>query len=234
MQLTVGSSIICMDHLNFQRHALLAEELGIDFFHVDVMDGIFVPRFGIYPEIVRSIAEVSTLKMDLHLMVSSPEFALTKFEDIPNVEYVSIHLDGYQTNTLRVLDKIRCQERKAVLVVDLTTDLHHVAQYINDGFVDGIMFMGIHPGVLDQKPRPEIVVSKIEALKLRCDLSNLFIQCDGGVNFDSIKSLKTSGINNFVCGSSTLYSGCDFQQPFEKVREKIFNNKQKLNRLLYG
>jgi ribulose-phosphate 3-epimerase len=74
--ITFGSSIVCMDHINFERDVLLADELGIDFFHLDAMDGKFVPRYGIYPEIVKRMAQISGRKMDLHLMVETQNLPL--------------------------------------------------------------------------------------------------------------------------------------------------------------
>jgi len=56
--ITFSSSIVCMDHINFQRDVELVEKLGVDFLHLDVMDGNFVPRYGIYPEIVKRMAHI--------------------------------------------------------------------------------------------------------------------------------------------------------------------------------
>lgn len=232
MQTTIGSSIICMDHLNFKAHGVLASEIGVDYLHVDVMDGAFVPRFGIYPEVARMLAEVTSAKIDLHLMVKNPDMALKQFSNISTIEYVSVHMESSSTNLLRTLDTIRMKGLKAVLVVDLASNLHHVAQYVTNNLVDGLMFMGIHPGILVQTHRPDLVVKNLQDLKLMCDIDNIFVQCDGGVNFESLLPLKKAGINNFVCGSSTLYHNCNYQDAFDRVEKKIRRNFQKIRKII--
>ena len=217
-----------MDHLNFGLHAQIAEKIGVNFLHVDIMDGNFVPRYGVYPEIVRAMSYMTSLKMDLHLMVSDLEFTLREYDDIPSIEYISIHMDNSTKNLPPILDKIREKNRKAVLVIDFATDINHAAQYVSNDLIDGVMFMGIHPGVLKQKHRPDLVVKKIEKMRSLCDMSKLVIQCDGGVSFESIPNLKQAGINNFVCGSSTLYKNCDFSQPAEVVEKIISDNLKKI------
>ena len=233
MKTTIGASIICMDHNNFEYHVELANKISVDYLHVDVMDGMFVPRYGIYPEVLEAMSSITDLKMDVHLMVSNPDFALSQFNHIKNIEFFSVHLDRQNVNILQTLDSIRQLGKKAVLVIDLSTDIRHVAQFVNLNLVDGLMFMGIHPGVLVQKKRPELVISKIQLLKELCDIDGLFVQCDGGVNVDTIPNLKAAGINNLVCGSSSLYKGVDFSANKKQITDMVTANKRILDKIIH-
>lgn len=223
---TLGSSIICMDHINFERDVKICEKVGIDYLHLDVMDGDYVPRYGIYPEIVERMADVTNLPMDLHLMVSDPTFAIKQFSQIPNIEYISIHIDDNAKNFYAYTDQIKSSGKKAGLVINLSSDLSHVAQLIDTTEIDSIMFMGIHPGVLIQEARPTQVIKNIKFLE-KALVGNLplFVQCDGGVNFNSIPHLKAAGINNFICGSSTLYQGVNNsfsnEERFDQVKKNF-------------
>lgn len=233
-KITFGSSIICMDHINFERDVKLVEDLGIDFLHLDVMDGDFVPRYGIYPEIVRRMATITETKMDLHLMVNEPEFAIEQFSGIDNIEYISVHIEKNEANILRIIDKIRGLGKKAGIVLNLFTPVRVLEDLVRLGEIDSVMFMGIHPGVLLQQHRATTVVSKArELLNLCNDFGNLdMIQCDGGVSFKTIPSLKESGIDNFVCGSSTLYQGVDLKGPWEANVSKIQANFKSMKELV--
>ena len=110
-----------MDHINFKKDIELIEKLEIDYVHIDVMDGLAVPRYGIYPEIVRKICEFTNINMDLHLMVLDVEFALSQFKNISNIKYVSFHLDKNWENICRICDSIRAYNFKPVGILNLST-----------------------------------------------------------------------------------------------------------------
>ena len=73
----------------FPARAPFLQELNIDFLHLDVMDGRYVPRYGIYPEIVEEMAKLTNLSMDLHIMAQDPKFCIKEFIHIENIEYVA-------------------------------------------------------------------------------------------------------------------------------------------------
>ena len=232
--ITFGSSIVCMDHINFERDVRLADNLGVDFFHVDAMDGNFVPRYGIYPEIVRRISQISSCKMDLHLMVNDPEFAIDEFCDVDNISYVNVHYETNEDNIINIVEKLKGLRKKVGITLNLETPVSVLDSLMRVHLIDSVMFMGIRPGVLIQTARPDIVVKKSLQLRvLQEKYGSLdMVQCDGGVTFDSIPLLAEAGVNNFVCGSSTLYKDIDLTKSWEENSNLIKLNFNKMKSLV--
>lgn len=229
----VGASVICMNPLSIEQDIIFCEKIGVDYFHLDIMDGTYVPRFGLYPEIVKEMSKVTDLRFDLHLMVEDLKFVLDQFLPCENINLVSFHLEGNEGNLYKIVDQIKSYNVSVGIVINLSTSLDHVAQIINDSEIDSIMFMGIHPGVLIQKHRPLQVLKNIENLVDRVSLPSN-VQCDGAVNFDTIPSFAKSGINSFVCGSSTLFKNIDLLNDPDEKELLISQNMEKIRSITNG
>ena len=227
-------SLITMDHINFESDVKLVDALGVDALHIDIMDGHFVPRYGIYPEIIERVSHVSNIPLDLHMMVNDVFFAIDQFKHVPNIEYVRFHIESCIGNEMRVVDKIRSINAKPVACINLGTSFSALDRLVGNNEIDGVMLMGIHPGVLIQDARPQNILNDIGELKSILNGSNAdsFIGLDGAVSLDTIKPLSDAGINNFIGGSSSIYKGIDRKSPWDVQEKKINENWIKIKELL--
>jgi ribulose-phosphate 3-epimerase len=222
----LGVSVITMNPLDLAGEVEIISEIGgIDYLHIDVMDGHYVPRLGLYPEIVRGLSKLSDLKIDVHLMVNDVEFIIDQFTEVSTLETISFHYFQNEGRVFKIIDKIKDVGAKPIIAVDLSTNIDAISDIINYGELDGILFMGIHPGVLKQIHRPEIVLEKLLRLNsnLNHKLDDLTLQIDGAFNFDTAKPLRDAGINSFVGGTSSIYknvSGELCQKEKYKILEK--------------
>lgn len=239
MTVTIGTSVICMDHINFADHVRMAEKIGVDYLHLDVMDGHFVPRYGLYPEIVKRIIDITDLKLDLHLMVADPEFALDQFAPyLPYIEYVNFHYEAAPANAFRIADRILELGSKPGVAINMSTTPHALINLLGSNILQSVCIMGIHPGVLKQTARP-LLASSQASLFDRLEPGDgrpEFIQVDGGVQLNStVRTLVENGVNNLVCGTSTLYKGIDVaNDPLEVQMSKMRINKELLDRYIAG
>lgn len=199
----ISASIICSNFVNLKNDISLLEKGGVDFIHVDIMDGHFVPRLGIFPEIINSIKSLSKIPLDVHLMVDNP------LEWLPiickyNPKYIAIHAES--TKHLHyVIQKINENSIKAGIVINPGTSLN-VLDYLSDD-LDLVVIMAINPGILGQKLIPSML-NKIKDLSdyRKKNKKKFLIEVDGGVTFESGLKMIKSGADILVCGSSTIFN----------------------------
>ena len=190
---------------------------GINSLHADFMDNTFVPRLGISPELIQWIRKRygHNVEIDSHLMVQNPYDCIDVIA--PFSDWVFFHYE-VTPDPVRILQKIdNVSHAKKGIAYNIGTDTNE--SLINTNLVNGIMFMGISPGVLGTKSWPEILKDKM--IQHRCMIGRIIkhddipVFLDGGIDFNSIGELTKDltnimfgpyhGADKVVCGSSTLF-----------------------------
>ena len=198
----LAASMVCADLLQVEREVSLLEEGGIDLLHFDVMDGIFVPRLGLGPELLRAVRRITELPIDVHLMVSDAEKYIPTFADA-GADIIVVHAEA-SVHLPRLLALIRdCGARPGVALSPAT--LPDVLTYILDD-IDLLLLMMVNPGSYGEKILPT-ALRKIADVHDRLGEHSERVQLliDGNVSLDSAPAMICSGATILVCGSSSIF-----------------------------
>ena len=209
--MNISTSLICCDLSDIKKDVDLLLDNGFNWLHADFMDGHFVPRYGISPELIQSLRRRygNLVIIDSHMMVDDPYTYANVIA--PYSDWYFFHYEAVK-DPFRTLQMLRRDypNLKIGLVFNLMTDtsiidsiLHNFKDYIN-----GAMFMGISPGVLGTNSMPNIVETKLRFVQTCYPWCKTFV--DGSVSWDTLKPYKDAGAHTVVCGSSTLYKGVGF------------------------
>ena len=197
----ISPSILAADFANLERDIRNIEEMGSDFVHVDVMDGIFVPNISIGIPVVKAIRPVTKLPLDVHLMIDRPVRYVEEFVKA-GADFVTIHVEADQPqNTLEALDKIHALGCKAGIVLKPKTPAEAAIPYLEK--CDMVLLMTVEPGFGGQKFMADMM-PKVQKLRQMLDEVNpdCLLEVDGGVDAQTCGICKESGANVLVAGSA--------------------------------
>jgi len=197
-----AASVVSTSPTAFFEALALFPGTSVKRIHVDVMDGDFVPRLGLYPEFVNEIRSLTDLPIDAHMMMTNPEPYFRTFVDA-GVTRIVPHIEPLH-HVHRTLDSIRCLGAEAGLALNPHTNFGGL-QYIATE-LEAVTVMAINPGVVGHRFISS-TYGKITDLRLFLT-SNGFrgvIEVDGGVTFDNIAQISSSGADVLVVGAGTLF-----------------------------
>ncbi|MBQ2855039.1 MAG: ribulose-phosphate 3-epimerase [Oscillospiraceae bacterium] len=197
----IAPSILSADFANLERDIHNIEEMGADWVHVDVMDGIFVPNISIGIPVVKALRPVTDLPLDVHLMIDRPIRYVEEFVKA-GADWLTIHVEADQPqNTLAALDKIRELGCKAAISLKPRTPAEAAIPYLEK--CDMILVMTVEPGFGGQKFMADMM-PKIRKLREMLDHvnSSCIIEVDGGVDANTHAVCKENGAEVLVAGSA--------------------------------
>lgn len=201
MSRELSVSMMCIDLSNLGEMLRTFEDEGVNYLHVDVMDGHFVPNLMLGTTYVEWLKNNSRIPLDIHLMVEDPAAKLDWFPIGPG-DMVTVHVES-AWNVLDSLIHIRKLGAKAVLAISPQTPITSVIHLLD--YVDGVCVMLVIPGFSGQT-MIKGMEEKIRALSdyRRSSGSEFFIEADGHIHEDNIRSLEALGVDVFVAGTSLL------------------------------
>ena len=211
----ISPSLMCADFLNLRKDIELFEKTGIEYLHIDIMDGEFVPNFTLGTDYIKALHRETHIPLDIHLMIGNPENKLDWFE-LREGDFVSVHYESTR-HIQRCLQKIRDKGAKPMLALNPGTPLLVLEDLIPD--IEGVLIMTVNPGFAGQKLIPS-TLDKIRRLK---EMNyNLEIEVDGNVSFENAKKMRAAGADIFVAGTSSIFiDGANPEKNIEKLREVI-------------
>ena len=203
MNKKISPSLMCGNIFEYKEILETFEKCGIEYLHIDVMDGEFVPNFQFGTDMIKQIRKMSKIPLDIHLMINNPENKLEWF-DIHENDYIAIHYESTK-HVQRALTKIREFGGKPMLALNPATPISVLEDVLPD--LDAVLIMTVNPGFAGQKIVPA-TIKKVKRLRKMLDdtgYPNIEIEVDGNVSFENASLLSNAGANIFVAGTSSIF-----------------------------
>lgn len=212
MKKRIAPSILSADFANLE--AELATISSADLIHVDVMDGHFVPNLTIGLPVVARLQQVTTVPLDVHLMIEQPEIWAGKYAETGAFS-VTFHLEA-ATNPTQVISQIRSAGAKVGIAINPGTAFEQVSSLLEE--VDMLLVMTVEPGFggqgLIQSVVPKVSQARDFIVKNGLEVS---VQVDGGIGLPNISSLALAGADTFVAGSA-VFSEAERNDRIDQLR----------------
>lgn len=220
MKSMIAPSLMCADFLHLGEELKKLESAGIEYLHIDIMDGVFVPNFTLGTDFVKKLHAATDIPLDIHMMVTNPENKLDWFE-LREGDFVSVHAESC-THACRALQAIRARGARPMLALNPGTPLSFAEEVLDE--IDALLIMTVNPGFAGQKLIPS-TLSKITRAKemLRAHgKEHILVECDGNVSFENAEKMRAAGADIFVAGTSSIYAkDGSFEENIARLREAI-------------
>lgn len=213
----MAPSLLSADFARLGEEVGAAERAGADLFHLDIMDGHFVPNLTFGPMIVRAVRKLTALQLDTHLMIENPSDYIGEFADAGS-NFITIHVEA-SADVRKDLQAIRDRGKKRGITLNPDTPIEKVADYFDD--IDLLLVMSVFPGFPGQSFMPH-VLSKVEDARRIRDEKGLgfLIEIDGGINASTAARAKQSGVDILVAGSA-VFGSADYAEAIRSIREAV-------------
>jgi len=215
----IAPSILSADFLRLGEEIKAAGAADADMLHLDIMDGHFVPNMTIGPAIVESIRKITSLPLDVHLMIEEPDKYLEDFIKA-GADYLTVHYEA-SVHLHRTVQYIKERGVKAGVSLNPATPIWSLEHILPD--MDLALLMSVNPGFGGQQFIPE-TIDKIKTLKRILGEKGLpaLIEVDGGINLRNAASVASAGAGILVMGSAFFHSG-DYGTLVKQFRENVGN-----------
>jgi ribulose-phosphate 3-epimerase len=213
----IAPSILSADFSRLSEEVRAVEKAGADLIHVDVMDGHFVPNITIGPLVVTGLKKLTSLPLDVHLMIEEPERYIEAFAQAGST-WITIHAEVCPRLS-PMIKRIRKLKVRPGVVLNPSTSLKTLNPILEE--IDLVLLMSVNPGFGGQFFIPS-TLKKIERLKKMIDQNHysLEIEVDGGIKLENIGEVSRAGGDIFVLGTG-IFKTKDYRETIQKLRREI-------------